>query len=53
MDKLVKADAKHIWQEEKAKVFVMNESDAKDLRRPGKWKTEFTTTNGGILWYDN
>ena len=53
MDKLVKAEAKHIWQEEKAKVFVMNESDAEDLRRPGKWKTEFTTTNGGILWYDN
>ena len=52
MDKLVKEEARHVWQSEKSKVFVMDESDASDLRRPGKWKTEFTTTNGAIVWYD-
>lgn len=50
MDNLVKEEKRHIWQEEKAKVFVMDESDASDLRRPGKWKTEFTTTNGSLVW---
>ena len=51
MDDLVKENRRKDWPELKRKYFVLDENDAFDLRMPGKWKEEFSTTNGGICMY--
>lgn len=48
IDNLVKKERKKDWADLKKNYFVIDENDAYDLRMPGKWKEEFTTTNGGI-----
>ena len=51
MEDLVRPEKKHLWNKKRKKIFVINEKDAKDLRKPGKFKQEFTTTNGGIIMF--
>ena len=48
MDNLIKIEQKERWITLKKKYFVLDDSDAYDLRMPGKWKEEFATKNGGI-----
>ena len=50
MENLVKADKKEEWPQARAKWFVEDENDARDLRFPGKMKEEWSTTNGAIIW---
>ena len=49
MDKLVKP-GKLDWEIKKQYWFVLNENDAYELRQPGKWKLEWETENGAIIW---
>ena len=49
IDALVKPKKVSKWPSRKRKHFVLDESDPYDLRCPGKWKQEFSTTNGGII----
>ena len=48
IDALVKDECRPAWSTLKSKFFVLDKTDPKDLRMPGKWKEEFSTTNGGI-----
>ena len=40
---------KEQWLTEKPKWFVIDETDAWELRRPGIWKTEWSTTSGAFI----
>ena len=37
------------WPSAKPEWFVMNKHDPYDLRKPGKFKSEWRTTTGGII----
>ena len=50
MVNLVKPEKKSSWEEESSKWFVKDHKDAWDLRRPGKMKLEWGTSDGGIIW---
>ena len=49
LELIVRPEKKKKWDKQRHKIFVMDESDPRDLRRPGKFKQEFTTSNGGII----
>ena len=49
LDACVKKEHKNKWSLVKSKLFVLDESDAWDLRKPGKWKKEFSTSNGALI----
>ena len=49
IDKCVKTTRKREWPYEKKKWFVLDETDAAELRFPGKWKTEWSTTSGAFI----
>ena len=51
MDKLVQKSKAASWPEAKRKWFVMDNSNAKDLRFPGKMKLEWSTSFGAIAAY--
>ena len=50
MDELVKPELMHEWPEAKKKWFVLDERDPWQTRLPGLMKSEWKTTNGGIVW---
>ena len=50
LENLVRSDKKHEWEAAKSKWFVINHNDARDLRKPGKMKLEWSTTNGALIW---
>ena len=49
IDNLVREELREEWKIVKQQIFVVDENDAYDLRFPGKWKQEFSTTNGAII----
>ena len=49
MDNLVKPERRAEWEEAKNKWFVKDANDAWDLRRPGKMKLEWSSTNGSMI----
>ena len=49
IDNLVRPELVNEWEKVKKKLFVLDETDAFDLRFPGKWKKEFSTTHGAII----
>ena len=50
IENIVKDDKKDTWPEAKTRWFVQDHTDARDLRRPGKMKEEWSTSNGSIVW---
>ena len=48
--KLVRPEKQYEWPEAEARWFVMNPDDPWELRKPGKMKEEWSTTNGAIVW---
>lgn len=51
IENLVKPERRDEWKKEKEKWFVMDHSDAWDLRRPGKMKLEWASKNGAMIRY--
>lgn len=49
IDDLVKPVKLRKWKKYKNKIFVLDANDPRDLRKPGKFKQEFSTSNGGII----
>ena len=49
LDNLVRIDKKDQWAAAKLRWFVQDHSDARDLRRPGKMKEEWSTRNGSFV----
>ena len=49
IDKCVKTSMKREWPTEKKRWFVLDENDPAELRFPGKWKTEWSTTTGSLI----
>ena len=49
MKNLVKTEKLAEWDERQKEWFVQDENDAWDLRRPGKMKLEWSSTNGAII----
>lgn len=47
---LVKPERRNIWETESSKWFVKDHNNAWDLRKPGKMKLEWSTSDGGIIW---
>ena len=49
MDACVKTKYLDKWPAKKSKTFVLDKCDPRDLRKPGKWKEEFSTSNGALI----
>ena len=49
MENLVRAGKQSEWNVRQKEWFVQDEKDAWDLRRPGKMKLEWSSTNGAII----
>ena len=49
MENLVKDEKRASWPQAKERWFVQDHSDARDLRRPGKMKEEWSTKNGALI----
>ena len=49
MENLVKPEMRKYWREASGQWFVKDHNDARDLRRPGKMKLEWSSTNGGFI----
>ena len=49
IENLVKPEKREIWPELKKKWFVLDLTDARDLRFPGKMKTEWETSTGAMI----
>ena len=50
LENLVKPEMREFWDEASSEWFVKDHNDARDLRRPGKMKLEWSSTNGAIIW---
>ena len=51
MQNLIRSEKRNEWSEAQKRWFVQNENDPRDLRFPGKMKEEWSSTQGGIIWY--
>ena len=49
LENLVRPEKQNEWEEAKKKWFVQDHNDARDLRKPGKMKLEWSTTNGALI----
>jgi hypothetical protein len=49
IENLVKLEKRDTWPEMKKKWFVIDLTDARDLRFPGKMKTEWETSKGAMI----
>jgi hypothetical protein len=51
IENLIKPEKQAMWPELRKKWFVIDFSDPRDLRFPGKMKTEWETKTGAMIAY--
>ena len=50
METLVRPEKRCEWNDAQMRWFVQDHEDARDLRRPGKMKLEWSTKDGALIW---